>query len=119
MWKKLECIAIYTEYIEKSVTFYQSIGLAKAWETYQDEDQHWKLVGMKFPDGDSELVLKNNPNLNFSETEIVCEDVQHTYETLKTNPEIKWIRTPFPNSLGGHVAVMQAPDGNVFILVGS
>jgi hypothetical protein len=32
--------------------------------------------------------------------------------------DVQWIRTPFPNSLGGHVAVMQAPDGNVFVLVG-
>ena len=118
MWKKLECIAIFTEDIKESIAFYQSLGLTKAWEAYQDEEQ-WMLVGMRFPDGESELVLKNNPNLNFSEIEIVCEDVQHTYETLKTNPEIKWIRTPFPNSLGGHVAVMQAPDGNVFVLVGS
>lgn len=60
---------------------------------------------MKFPDGTSELVLKNNPNLNFAETEIVVEDVLETYESLKSNPEIEWISTPFPNSLGGHVAV--------------
>lgn len=63
MWKKIECVAIYTEDIEKSVAFYQSLGLTKAWETYQDEGKQWKLVGMRFPDGDSELVLKNNPNL--------------------------------------------------------
>ena len=80
--------------------------------------KQWQLIGLKFPDGNSELVLKNNPNLNFAEIEIVCEDVQETYETLKTNPEVQWIRTPFPNHLGGHVAVMEAPDGNVFVLVG-
>ncbi|MGM8216595.1 VOC family protein [Bacillaceae bacterium W0354] len=79
----------------------------------------WKLIGMRFPDGDSELVLKNNSNLNFAETEIVVEDVRATYEALKSNSEIQWIRTPFPNSLGGHVAVMEASDGNVFVLVGN
>ncbi|OLS37156.1 glyoxalase [Alkalihalophilus pseudofirmus] len=119
MWKKLECIAIYTEDIKESVTFYQSLGLTKAWEAYQDEEEQWMLVGMRFPDGESELVLKNNPSLKFAETEIVCKNVMQTYESLKSNPEVKWIRTPFPNSLGGHVAVMQAPDGNVFVLVGS
>jgi len=77
------------------------------------------LVGMRFPDGNSELVLKNNPNLNFAETEIVVEDVLAFYETLKTNTEVQWIRTPFPNALGGHVAVMEAPDGNVFVIVGN
>ena len=118
MWNKLECVAIYTEDIEKSVNFYQSLGLSKSWETFQDENQQWRLIGMKFPDGNTELVLKNNPDLNFEEIEIVCEDVQKTYELLKSNPEVEWIRTPFPNHLGGHVAVMQAPDGNVFVLVG-
>jgi hypothetical protein len=73
---------------------------------------------MKYPDGNSELVLKNNPNLKFTETEIVVKNVRETYESLKSNTEVKWIRTPFPNSLGGHVAIMQAPDGNVFVLVG-
>ena len=83
-----------------------------------DEEKQWTLVGMKFPDGNSELVLKNNPNLNFIEAEIVVEDVREAYKRLKLNIEVQWIRTPFPNSLGGHVAVMQAPDGNVFVLVG-
>lgn len=118
MWKRIECLAIYTEDIKKSVNFYQSLGLTKVWETYQDEEKQWSLVGMRFPDGNSELVLKNNPNLNFAETEIVVEDVKGFYEAFKTNPEVEWIRTPFPNSLGGHVAVMKAPDDNVFVLVG-
>lgn len=56
--------------------------------------------------------------MNFAETEIVVEDVRKTYQILKSNAKVQWIRTPFPNSLGGHVAVMQAPDGNVFVLVG-
>lgn len=119
MWKRIECLAVYTKDIDKSVKFYQSLGLTKAWETYQDAEKQWSLVGMRFPDGNSELVLKSNPNLNFAETEIVVEDVKEFYETLKTNPEVEWIRDPFPNSLGGHVAVMKAPDGNVFVLVGS
>jgi catechol 2,3-dioxygenase-like lactoylglutathione lyase family enzyme len=118
MWKRIECVAIYTEDIEKSVVFYQSLGLEKAWETFQDKDEQWKLIGLKYPDGNSELVLKNNPNYKFAETEIVVKDVRETYESLKFNPEVVWIRKPFPNSLGGHVAVMQAPEGNVFVLVG-
>jgi catechol 2,3-dioxygenase-like lactoylglutathione lyase family enzyme len=118
MWKKIECVAVYTENIDKSVVFYESLGLTKAWEVFQDEENKWKLVGMRFPDGDSELVLKNNPDLQFEETEIVVEDVKKTYESLQSNPEVEWIRTPFPNTLGGHVAVMKAPDGNVFVLVG-
>jgi hypothetical protein len=92
--------------------------LTKAWEAFQDKEKKWKLIGMRYPEGNSQLVLKNNPDLNFAETEVVVEDVRGTYESLKSNPEVKWIRTPFRNPNGGHIAVMQAPDENVFVLVG-
>lgn len=117
MFRKLECVAIYTEDLEKSIAFYTSLGMTKVWEANQDQ-RGWKLVGLAFPQGDAQLVLKDNPELKFPETEIVVEDVRSTYEQLKQNPDVKWIRTPFANSLGGHVAVMEAPDGNVFVLVG-
>ena len=54
MWNRIECVAIYTEDIESSVNFYQSLGLTKHWETFQDEERQWTLIGMKFPDGNSE-----------------------------------------------------------------
>lgn len=83
------------------------MGLTKAWETSQDQ---WRLVGMKFPNGETELVLKDNPDLAFAETEIVVDDVQALYGKLSKNIGVKWIQA--------HVAVMQAPDGNVFVLIG-
>lgn len=61
---------------------------------------------MSYPEGNSQLVLRNNPNLNFVETEVVVEDVVRTYESLKSNIDVKWTRTPFRNPNGGHVAVM-------------
>lgn len=118
MWQRIECVAIYTENIEKSVEFYESLGLTKEWEAFQDEEKKWKLIGMSYPEGNTELVLKNNPNLKVAETEIVVDDVREIYESLKSNSEVLWIRTPFPNPIGGHVGVMQAPDGNIFVLVG-
>jgi hypothetical protein len=76
------------------------------------------LIGLKFPDSySSELVLSNNPNVNFMEVEILVDDVWETYNNLSENNEVKWIRTPFSLE-SGHVAVMEAPDGNVFVLVG-
>ncbi|WP_077306507.1 VOC family protein [Terribacillus halophilus] len=119
MWKLLQCQAIYTENIDQSIAFYESMGLSKAWDTFQDEEHRWRLAGMKFPNGETELVLKDNPNLAFAETEIVVDDVHAVFTHLAQNTDIKWIRKPFPNALGGHVAVMQAPDNNVFVLVGN
>jgi hypothetical protein len=76
------------------------------------------LLGLKFPNGNSsELVLSNHPGVNFTEIEILVDDVRHTYNELSRNDEIKWIREPFATE-SGHVAVMEAPDENVFVLVG-
>lgn len=118
MWRKIECVVIYTQDIEKSIRFYEMLGLTKSWDTFQDEQNKWRLVGMTFPDGNSELVLKGNPDLQFSETEIIVSDVKETYEMLKDNEEVIWVRNPFPNHLVVHVAVMQAPDEDIFVLIG-
>ncbi|MDG4658191.1 VOC family protein [Ectobacillus antri] len=119
MWKRMECIAIYSAHIESSIAFYEAMGLEKAWDVYQDDEERWKLVGMRFPQGNTELVLKNNPHLQMADIEIVVENVWAVYEALRPRSDVRWIRTPFPNPLGGHVAVMQAPDGHVFVLVGA
>lgn len=48
MWRKIECVAIYTQDIEKSIRFYEMLGLTKSWDTFQDEQNKWRLVGMTF-----------------------------------------------------------------------
>ncbi|KFN01023.1 glyoxalase/bleomycin resistance/dioxygenase family protein [Bacillus clarus] len=120
MFKKLECVSIHTKDIEKSVAFYKEMGMKQSWiiERELEEGVVWTLVGLKFPDKNSSaLVVSNHPNINFMEVEIFVEDVQQTYESLRENTEIKWIREPFQTE-SGHVAVMEAPDENVFVLVG-
>jgi catechol 2,3-dioxygenase-like lactoylglutathione lyase family enzyme len=118
MWRRIDCAAIYTEDIERSVEFYSSLGLVKDWEAFQDAEQRWRLVGMRFPAGDARLVLKNNPALDFTEIEIVVDDVRESYQALSSTPGVGWISAPRPNPLGGHVAVLEAPDGNAFVLIG-
>ena len=120
MFKKLECVSIHTKDIEKSVSFYESMGLKQNWivERNLENNKVWTLIGMKFPDKhSSELVLSDHPNIDFMEVEILVEDVGETYERLKDNKDVKWIRKPFQTE-SGHVAVMEAPDENVFVLVG-
>lgn len=120
MFKKLECVCIHTKDIEKSLSFYTSMGLAENWkiERNLENGAAWTLIGLKFPQKDSsELVLSNHPEINFTEVEILVEDVQQVHRELSKNEEIQWIRTPFATE-SGHIAVMEAPDGNVFVLVG-
>lgn len=120
VFQKLECVCIHTADIEASVAFYVSLGLSESWriERVSDAGTPSSLIGLKFSQpGSSELVLSNNPDVDFTEIEIHVGDVMSTFETLRTNPSIRWIRQPFATE-SGHVAVMEAPDRNVFVLVG-
>jgi catechol 2,3-dioxygenase-like lactoylglutathione lyase family enzyme len=120
MFKKLECVCMHTQDIEKSLIFYTTMGLTEGWriERALDSGYLWTLIGLKFPcQITSELVLSNHPDNQFTEIEILVDDVRLTYSELSANKEINWIRTPFATE-SGHVAVMEAPDQNVFVLVG-
>lgn len=119
MFKKLECVSMYTSNLEESISFYESLGLKKKWtiERASEDGKPWYLIGLSFPEGGSELVLHNDSKINFTEIEIYVEDVVKTYEQLKSNDRITWIRDPFATE-SGHVAVMEGPDGNAFVLVG-
>jgi len=120
VFQKLECVCIHTTDIEASLAFYVSVGLTQSWriERVSDAGTPSSLIGLKFLEAESsELVLSNNPDVDFTEIEIHVGDVVKTFETLRTNPAIGWIREPFATE-SGHVAVMKAPDGNIFVLVG-
>ncbi len=120
MFQKLECVCLYTTDIAASLAFYAGLGLELAWriERVSDSGVASSLVGLKFPRADSsELVLSDNADVNFTEVEIHVDDVRGTYAALSANPQVTWIRTPFATE-SGHVAVMEAPDKNVFVLVG-
>ncbi|MGO4527992.1 VOC family protein [Paenibacillus sp. 2TAF8] len=120
MFKKLECVCIHTKDIEKSLLFYTKMGLTENWkiERTLESGSTWTVIGLKFPQKDSsELVLSNHPELNFTEVEILVDDVRQAHDELSKNEEIQWIRTPSATE-SGHIAVMKAPDKNVFVLVG-
>jgi len=120
MFQKLECVCLYTADIAASLAFYAGLGLEQAWriERVSASGVPSSLIGLKFPRADSsELVLSDNAEVNFTEVEIQVDDVRGAHEALRANPQVTWIRTPFATE-SGHVAVMEAPDKNVFVLVG-
>ena len=121
MIRRIECVCIPTTDIAASAAFYVGLGLTRAWtiERKLETGQTWTLIGLKFPDSlGSELVLSDNPGIDFTEIELQCDDVRQTFEAIRTNPAVTWIREPFATE-SGHVAVMEAPDKNVFVLVGA
>ena len=121
MIRRIECVCIPTTDIAASEAFYLSLGLVRGWiiEREPPDGAIWTLVGLKFPDASSsELVLSDNRDVRFTEIELLVDDVRDSFATISANPAVKRIREPFATE-SGHVAVMEAPDGNVFVLVGA
>lgn len=120
MFKRLACISIYTEDIEESLGFYKSMGLKENWRLNRklEDNSIWTLIGLKFADQESsELVISNHPRNKFTEIEITVDNVKESYLELSKRSDIKWIAEPIEYETNS-VAVMQAPDGNIFVLVG-
>ncbi|MCX5493892.1 hypothetical protein OSH11_04185 [Kaistia dalseonensis] len=120
MFKKIECVSIYTPDIEASAAFYGGLGLVAAWRIERPlaGGGTATLLGLRFPDSaSSELVLSDNADVKLTEIEILVDDVHDAYVRLSEDQRVGWIREPFATE-SGHVAVMTAPDGNVFVLVG-
>ncbi len=115
MFKKLECVSLPVQDLEEAVSFYKLMGLKEAWRIERGESV---LVGLKFPDKkSSELVLSYKGAVPEMEVELLVDDVVKTVNVLKQNPKVTIIVEPFTTE-SGHVAVFEAPDKNVFVLVG-
>jgi len=121
MIRKLDCVSVFTKDIEASAAFYVSLGLRQTWRIDRPtpSGKIVSLIGLGFPEaGSAELVLSNNADVPVTEVELLCDDVRATCAELAATEGITWIREPFATE-SGHVAVMEAPDGNVFVLIGA
>jgi catechol 2,3-dioxygenase-like lactoylglutathione lyase family enzyme len=120
MFERLDCVCIHTDDLEASLDFQKRVGLTEAWrlERTTDDGRPWTLVGLDFPDKtSSQLVFSTHPDRRIMEVEIRVSDVRATYSALQAEPGVSWIAEPFAIEQG-HVAVLTAPDGNVFVLIG-
>lgn len=119
MFERLDCVCLHTDDLRASLAFLNSVGMIEAWRLDRtDNGRPWTLVGLDFPDRtSSQLVLSTHPDRRFIEVEIRVADVSKTYERLREMPGVSWISEPSPIEVG-HVAVMTAPDGNNFVLIG-
>jgi hypothetical protein len=112
---------MHTDDLVASLVFLTANGMTEAWrlDRMLDDGRPSTLVGLDFPDRtSSQLVLSTHPDRRMVEVEIKVEDVRAACEKLRGQPGVSWLAEPFAIE-NGHVAVMQAPDGNVFVLIGA
>jgi catechol 2,3-dioxygenase-like lactoylglutathione lyase family enzyme len=117
-FERLDCVCIHTDDLAASLKFLTAMGLTASWRLErEDAGRPWTLVGLDFPDKtSSQLVLSTHPDRRQIEVEMRVGDVRASFETMRRMPGVSWIAEPFAIEQG-HVAVMAAPDGNVFVLV--
>lgn len=121
IFKQMECACLYTPDIVKSVDFYKSQGLT---EIYRDERINrsgtgWELVGLRFPEGGSDIFLQNNPELKETDVEIVVDDVREKCSELtKQYPDDTTIIVEPFSAGAGTIAVVSIPGETVVVLVG-
>jgi catechol 2,3-dioxygenase-like lactoylglutathione lyase family enzyme len=119
VFRRLDCVSIHTADLGKSLTFLTAMGLVEAWRLDRtlDDGRLWTLVGLDFPDRtSSQLVLSTHPDRVAVEVEIRVDSVRAAYDEISRQPGVSWIAEPFAIEQG-HVAVMAAPDGNIFVLI--
>lgn len=100
---KIDSIMYRVKNLEKASEFYQKqLGLQKVWE-----DLNSQMIGFKFKDSDSEIVITTDkivPNYSFSFLVESVNDFCKSYEG-------KILRQPF-NVRPGMFAVLADQDGN-------
>jgi catechol 2,3-dioxygenase-like lactoylglutathione lyase family enzyme len=120
VFERMDCVCIHTDDLAASLACYGRLGMREAWklDRVTAHGIPWSLVGLDFPDStSSQLTLSTHPDRRGVEVEIRVADVREAHRALAADPEITWIAEPFAIE-NGHVAVMRAPDGNLFVLVG-
>ena len=119
MFRRLDCVSLHTDDLQQSLDFHRSMGMTESWrlERTLDDGRRWTLVGLDFPDRtSSQLVLSTHPDRMAAEVEIRVDDARALHAEMKDTPDVAWLAEPFEIE-AGHVAVMRAPDGNVFVLI--
>lgn len=121
MFERLDCVCLHTTDLPKSLGLLLATGLTEAWrlDRHLDDGRPWTLVGLDFPDKtSSQRVLSTHPERRFIEVEIRVKDVREAFAHLSRQGDVKWLAEPFAIE-NGHVAVMLAPDGNAFVIIGA
>ncbi len=109
----VQSVTVYTPDLALSLPLYKRLGLEQVWTQQAPSTGGFIYVGLRFPRGGPELVLHNNVQRQFTEVEVVVDDVWRTYEHLSRNPDYLWLDAPHRSGRGWQ-AMVRVPDGNVF-----
>lgn len=114
----MRAVSMYTPDLDRAAALYRGLGLEPVWSSAEERNDgtHCARLGLCFPQGGTELILHDDPNRQFTELELVVEDVHEVYRQLSREPAYLWLELPHPGANGCR-ALLRTPDGNLFTLV--
>ncbi len=103
---KIDSIMFYVSDLEKSARFYENVlGLRVGWT-----DKREGMISFLFPEGDSEMVIHNDPDLPNPSFSFMVRDVDEFCDEYKKRG-YRAVKEPFEVRCGKY-AVLADPDGN-------
>jgi len=118
MIKQIKFVSVPVADQDRALDFYtEKLGFTIITDQPFDDKQRW--IELRIPGADTRLVLftpKGHEDRigGFSNVTFVADDVQKTYEELSARG-VEFVKPPKSESWGTS-AIMQDPDGNVFVI---
>ncbi len=109
MFKKVDCVRINVQHIDKAIEFYRDkLGLELVWRKGLDE------AGLRMSESDSEIVLIKD-ELEYPEVDITVESVENSVKKFEEAGG-KVIVKPFEIAIG-KCSVVEDPWKNRFVIL--
>ena len=109
MFKKVDCVRINVQHIDKAIEFYRDkLGLELVWKKGSDE------AGLRMSESDSEIVLIKD-ELEYPEVDITVESVENSVKKFEEAGG-KVIVKPFEIAIG-KCSVVEDPWKNRFVIL--
>lgn len=109
--KMIDSIMFYVKNLEESAVFYEkTLGLKRVWS-----DKKRRMLGFKFSESDSEIVIHDDKSLPNPEFTFLVDDVVACCKEFQKKG-YKLIRKPFAVRTG-KLAVLKDPDGNAIPII--
>jgi predicted enzyme related to lactoylglutathione lyase len=109
MFKKVDCVRINVQHIDKALEFYRyKLGLELVWKKGSDE------AGLRMSESDSEIVLIKD-ELEYPEVDLTVESVENSVKKFEEAGG-KVIVKPFEIAIG-KCSVVEDPWKNRFVIL--
>ena len=111
MIRKVARVHLFAPDLDRAVAYYAGLGLRVESDA---AGAGGRRVELRFPDGDTRLLLHDDPLRRFPDVDLLLES-RDDFARLSLDPDVAWLRGPV-RSAGGWTATVRGRDGNILTL---